>query len=273
MKPNIDNDPFSLSSLFQTVKNDKLNQLLWAPVEWILGFKKLSTLYQTHKDKKPPQVFIKDILKELEINYVVNSDVEIPKTGSLLIVSNHPFGALEALIIADYLSEYRSDIRIMANVFLKRISPISDLLFGVNPFKDKVAIKNNQKVMREIHQWLQNENCLITFPAGNVSHLHLKKPYIADGEWDQQIARLARSTKANVLPIYIEGKNSFWFYTLGPHLHALGYAWQFLNKKGKMIKIRIGEIISQNEINSFQSDMNLIEFIRLKTIPDVDDDL
>ena len=270
MKPNIDNDPFSLSSLFQTVKNDKLNQLLWAPVEWILGFKKLSILYQTHKDKKPPQVFIKDILKELEINYVVNSDVEIPKTGSLLIVSNHPFGALEALIIADYLSEYRSDIRIMANVFLKRISPISDLLFGVNPFKDKTAIKNNQNVMREIYHWLQNENCLITFPAGNVSHLHLKlskkKPYIADGVWDQQIARLARSTKANVLPIFIEGRNSSWFYTLGPHLHALGYGREFLNKKGKTIKIRIGEIISSDKANSFQSDEKLIEFIRSKTL-------
>ncbi len=259
-------DPFRLASLFQTVKNEKLNQLIWSPVERVLGFKKLSALYQTHKDKKPPQAFIKDILEELEINYVVNTNTEIPKTGTLLIVSNHPFGALEASIIADYLSEHRSDVRIMANVFLKRISPISDLLFGVNPFKDKTAIKSNQKVMREIHQWLQNENCLITFPAGNVSHLHLKKPYIADGEWDQQIARLARSTNASILPIFVEGRNSFWFYMLGSRLHALGYGRQFLNKKGKTIEIRIGEIISQNKINSIQSDADLIEFIRSKTI-------
>ena len=265
----MEKNPFKLSSIFQTVQNDRFNRFIWSPIERILGFRKLSSLYQSHKDKKSPRAFIKAILNHLEITYVVTPPHEfpdIPETGSLLIVSNHPFGALEALILIDYLSEYRSDIRIMANVFLQRITPISDLLFGVNPFKDKSAKNSNQKVMREIHQWLETQHCLITFPAGNVSHLHLKRPFIADGKWDQQIARLARSTKSSVLPVFIEGRNSLWFYMLGSRFHALGYGRQFLNKKGKTIKIRIGEIISQNEISSIQTESDLIEFIRSKTM-------
>lgn len=260
------NDPFRLAGLFQTVKNDKLNQLLWAPVERLLGFKKLSKIYLLHKDRKPPQAFIKAVLQQLNIKYVIHSADDIPTTGSLLIVSNHPFGALEALIIVDYLSEYRSDVRIMANIFLKRIEPLADLLFGVNPFKEKPAIKNNQKIMREIHHWLQNENCLITFPAGNVSHLHLKKPLIADGDWNQQIARLARSTGASVLPIYVEGKNSLWFYMLGSRLHALRYGLEFLNKKDKVINVRCGNIIRSEEINSVKLNTDLISYLRSKVI-------
>ncbi len=264
----MNNDPFRLVNLFQTMKNDRLNQLLWLPVERILGFKKLSLLYQAHKDKKTPRAFIRAILEQLEVSYTENSTNQIPKDGAILIVSNHPFGALEALVLADYLFEYRSDVRIVANVFLKRIKPISDLLFGVNPFRDRTAKKYNQKIMHKIFHWLQNKNCLITFPAGNVSHLHLKKPFIADGEWDQKIARLARSTGASVLPIFVEGRNSLWFYILGPRLHALRYGRELLNKKGKTFKINHGEIISQEKIHSIQSDAELIKFIRSKTIPE-----
>ena len=269
----MEKNPFNLSSIFQTVQNDRFNRFIWSPIERILGFKKLSSLYQAHKDKKSPQEFIKAILNHLEITYVVTPPHEfpgIPERGSLLIVSNHPFGALEALILIDYLSEYRSDIRIMANVFLQRITPISDLLFGVNPFKDKSAKNSNRKVMREIHQWLETQHCLITFPAGNVSHLHLKlskkKPYIADGEWDQQIARLARSTKSNILPVFIEGRNSLWFYMLGSRFHALRYGVEFLNKKGKLINIHYGKIITQEKISSIQSDADLITYFRSKTM-------
>ena len=262
------NDPFSLSNVFQTCKNDKLNHLLWSPIEQVLGFRKLSLLHRSQKDKKTPQIFIKAILKHLEISYAVKVEDKInkiPENGSLLIVSNHPFGALEALILTDHLSEYRSDIRILANVFLKRISFISDLLFGVNPFNDPCAKNHNRKVMREIHKWLAQGHCLVTFPSGNVSHLHLKKPYIADGTWDPQIARLARLTNSNVLPVYIKDRNSWFFYLFGPKLHALLYGRELLNKQGKCFKMCIGKLISAEEIKTIVSDSELIKLFRKRS--------
>ncbi len=238
----------------------------------MLGFKKLSDIYQSLRDNKSPQKFIKDVLEHLDIKYIVNpvhTKTDIPETGSLLIIANHPFGALDALLLLDYLSENRPDIRIMANVFLERITPVSELILGVNPFKDKVAIKSNLKKMREIHQWLQDGHCLITFPAGNVSQIHLKKPFIADGNWNQQIARLARSTKTSVLPITVKGRNSPWFYMLGPHLHALRYGLELLNKKGKTINLYQGEIMNQETIKAIQSDVDLISWFRKKVMEKV----
>lgn len=255
-------DPFSLSQLIHTFDNPKLNQIFWAPVEWILGFKKLSKLQIKLSDQKAPQEYIRSILEELDIKYHVKTKNKIPETGPLLIVSNHPFGALEAIILSYYLLKSRSDIHIMANIFLKRIDPISKIIFGVNPFKDQSAKKQNQKVMREIYHGLKQGNSLITFPAGDVAQFHFKKPYITDDSWEKQIAHLARSTNANVLPIFVEGRNSFWFYLLSSSLHSLRYGLELLNKKDKIININIGNLITPDKFSLYKSNTDLIKLFR-----------
>lgn len=259
------NDPFRLSEFIHIVKSNRLNQFICTLLERILGLNKLSHLYQQLDTQDSPGVFIKQLLDHLDISYYIESASPIERHKPLLIISNHPFGALDGLILIDYLSAYRSDIRMMANVFLKRFPPVSDLLFGVNPFKDKSAKHYNKNVMREIYQWLQRGHCLITFPAGNVSYLHLNRSLIADAKWDQQVARLARSTSSDVLPVFIEGRNSYLFYLLGPHWHALLYGRELLNKKGKQINIKTGKLILAEDISLIKSDKELINHFRIKT--------
>ena len=50
----------------------------------------------------------------------------VPKTGPAILVANHPFGALEGVILASILGKVRQDFRIMANFLLERIpEPVS----------------------------------------------------------------------------------------------------------------------------------------------------
>lgn len=259
-------DPFSLSSLIKIVKNERLNRKIWQPVEHILGFKKLSKLYQEVESQSSTDAFIPAALKKLNIDYeIVKPIATIPQTGPLIVVSNHPFGALEALLLLDHLSKYREDVKVMANLFLQRITAVSDHIFGVNPFKDARAKKSNHRVMKELYEWLLSEHCLITFPAGNVAHVHVKKTCVTDPIWDEQIAHLARSTNAAVLPIYIEGRNSRCFYLLGPKLHAFRYGNELLNKQNRTIKIHIGSVICSEQTKSIKDDRDLINYFRLKS--------
>jgi len=259
-------DPFSLSNLVHLVENGTINKLIWTPIERVLGFKKLSALYKTLEKESPPQTFVRSVLSRLEIEYSVKKKELPPSSGPLIIVANHPFGALEALILVDYLAQYRTDIRILGNVFLKRIYPLSTLIFGVNPLRDKKAISQNRTVIREIYHWLKDRHCLITFPAGNVSYLHFRQPFIDDGVWNKQIARLARSTASNVLPIAVDGKNSFWFYLLGNHLHALRYGLELLNKQGKAISLHQEAIITPDKFTTIPLDSDLILYFREKVM-------
>ncbi|MFK8066992.1 MAG: hypothetical protein AB8D52_01975 [Gammaproteobacteria bacterium] len=261
MKP----DPFSLSNLLHIFKNPELNEYFWYPIEWILGLKKISCLHQSIKQKTSASEYIKSVLENLEIKYQIQAKTCIPKTDPLLIICNHPFGALEALILFDHVAQSRTDIRIMANLFLKRIHPLSNILFGVMPFKDNEAKKLNSKVMFEVFHWLNNGNTLICFPAGDVSHLRFQPASIRDGLWEKQIARLARTTKSNVLPLHIEGKNSLWFYVMSRRFHALRYPLELLNKKGKTIDVQIGEVITPEEYKPYTSDKELITFFRKKS--------
>ncbi|MFH7467804.1 hypothetical protein RA282_28390, partial [Pseudomonas syringae pv. tagetis] len=56
---------------------------------------------------------------------------KIPATGRLLIVANHPSGALDALALLDAVGRIRRDVRIVANDLLGAIAPLQDLLLPV----------------------------------------------------------------------------------------------------------------------------------------------
>ena len=56
----------------------------------------------------------------IEMNMVKGSLEDIPKEGPVVIVSNHPFGILDGLLMGYILSKTRKDFKIIANrVFRK----------------------------------------------------------------------------------------------------------------------------------------------------------
>ena len=66
----------------------------------VLKLNKLNKLYDNHCEKTPHE-FIDGIISELGINYeILQSDLErIPKEGAFIIISNHPFGALDGILL------------------------------------------------------------------------------------------------------------------------------------------------------------------------------
>ncbi len=52
----------------------------------------------------------------------------------------------------------------------------------------KESALKNLKGLRESIDWLKNGNLLGIFPAGEVSHWHLKKGSITDPEWSELVA-------------------------------------------------------------------------------------
>ena len=87
---------------------------------------------------------------------------------------------------------------------------------------------------------------LAVFPAGEVSHIHLRQMEIVDPEWNLAAARIIRLTGAEALPVFFEGRNSVTFQAMG-HLHpGLRSTWllnEFLGQKGKKVEVRIGSAV------------------------------
>lgn len=98
-------------------------------------------------------------------------------------MANHPFGALEGVILAHLIWKIRPDVRFVANYLLKRISELSELFFQIDPFGTTSSRQRNFAGMRRAREWLENVDCLVIFPAGEVSHLNFRDGFVFDPPW------------------------------------------------------------------------------------------
>lgn len=152
--------------------------------------------------------FIAAALDFLQADYRVDPQAlaSIPASGRLLIVANHPSGALDALALLDAVGRVRRDVRIVANDVLSLLEPLSGLLLPVRVFGGGAGAES----LRAIDQALAAEQCVIVFPAGEVSRLGLRG--VRDSRWRQGFVRFARHSGAPVQPIRIVARNSALFY-------------------------------------------------------------
>jgi len=165
----------------------------------------------------------------------------IPATGRLLIVANHPSGALDALALLDAVGRVRGDVRIVGNDLLGGIGPLQDLLLPVRMLGGKVQ----RSSLQAVEAALADEQCVIVFPAGEVSRLSLRG--IRDGRWQRGFVRFARSTQAPVLPIRVEARNSALFYGASTLFKPAGTALlarEMFARGGRPLRLRIGKLMA-----------------------------
>lgn len=191
--------------------------------------------------------FIDAVLDYFDFDYTVSSnDIEnIPSTGKVIIIANHPLGGLDALCLLKLVGQIRKDVKIIANDFLAGFDSLKSLFIPIDNFKTKQA-KNDIKT---IYEALNNEEALIIFPAGEVSRIGAKG--IKDPVWNKGFLNFAINSNAPILPILIDGKNSKTFYTISiinKTFSTLLLSNEMFNKKSKNIHIKIGEIIPNENI-------------------------
>ena len=192
----------------------------------------------------------------------------IPKEGPVLLVCNHPFGGMEGVVLIDLLSRVRKDSKVLANHILKRIDELAPRFIAVDPFETSSSAKKNIRGVGECLGWLKKGGLLATFPSGTVSHFRWSTKEISDPEWNKNIATFARRTRATVVPVYFHGNNSYFFQVMGlihPLLRTMLIPREFYLQKGKSIEVRIGAPVSPKRIESFATDVELVDYLRLRT--------
>ena len=80
--------------------------------------------------------FADHLLENMNITIDVNPDqlANIPKQGGFIVVSNHPFGGIEGVMLLSVIAKVRPDFKLMANFILSHIPNLKDCFFSVNPF-------------------------------------------------------------------------------------------------------------------------------------------
>ena len=193
--------------------------------------------------------FIDRVLDYFNFSYSVRHKdrLNIPSSGRVVIIANHPLGALDGLALLKLVGEVRRDVRIVANDLLTHLPPLNSLLLPVDNMGGKTAKRDLVRISRA----LQNEEAVIIFPAGEVSRAGVTG--IKDGRWNSGFLSFARKANAPILPIYVGGKNSSLFYglsALNKSISTLLLPQEMFNKRNKTLKFRIGEPIPFEQIDA-----------------------
>ena len=229
---------------------------------------KVNDLYDKIKDLEGQEFFDK-LLEELNVKYLAFQEdlAKIPKTGPFILVSNHPLGALDGVIMCKILTEIRPDFKVMGNFLLTKIKPMEPYVISVNPFEKRKEAYSSMSGMREALKHLSDGGCLGIFPAGEVSNKNNEYNEILDKEWQEPALKLIKKAQVPVVPMYFHAKNSRLFYNVSkihPDLQTLLLPSEMVNKREKPIKIRIGRPVTPKILNEYETPKELGEFLRKK---------
>jgi putative hemolysin len=246
-----------------------LTQPLLAAANRLTGLSRLNGLYQQARRAVAEGDFLDTALATLGVRCDLDPQrlAQVPDTGPLVVVANHPFGGVEGMALAQALRRRRPDLRILANHLLGRVPELDPLMIHVDPFAGAAAARRNHAPLRQALAWLKGGGALLVFPAGAVSHLHLRARAVTDPPWQPTVSWLVRRSAAAVLPVFVAGRNSASFQLAGlvsPLLRTALLVRELLRSQRRVLRVELGRPIRAQELEQLSDDAQRTAWLRLK---------
>ena len=187
--------------------------------------------------------FVEAVLRyfDFHIRLRESERARIPDDGRVVIIANHPIGSLDGIALLNLVRQVRPDVKVVANELLMAVKPLEHVLLPVDNMGGRTARQN----LLNIRTHLQHDGALIIFPAGEVSRLGPKG--IKDGAWHSGFVKIADATGSPILPIFVKGRNSIFFYSLSFIAKPLSTIWlirEMFKQSHRAIDARIGCVIT-----------------------------
>lgn len=189
--------------------------------------------------------------------------------GAFITVSNHPFGAIDGIILIYLIGMHRPKFKVMVNMILNHISSMRPNFIAVDqsasddPKKKAVSMSGIRAVLRQ----LKEGEPIGFFPAGAMSKTTLRHG-LQDRPWQETVLQIIYKAKVPVIPVFFHGRNSHLCNIMGHvcwPLRSLMIPREMFKKSGKTVKVSIGQPISVEEQARFSDPKSLGEYLREKT--------
>ncbi len=231
----------------------------------VLQYQRTLQIQRTLEPMPGPDIMLS--LADMIAHHVTVGGLDnLPKSGPCLVVSNHPTGIADGIVLYGVLAKIRPDLFFFANADAVRILPqLGDVIAPVEWRPEKRTHRQNRETMAYAHRAFGEGRLGVLFPSGRLAKrrrlsLH-ERPWMASG------AMMARKFNLPVVPLHIRARNSALFYLfdkIHPTLRDITLFHEVLNKTHQPYRITLGAPIDPATlpIDSAQA----IEVLRARTL-------
>lgn len=222
-------------------------------------------------DTPGPEVARRLLGERWHVNVVVEGEEvldHLPQ-GAFITVSNHPFGAIDGIILIDLIGSRRPRFKVMVNMILNHISSMRPNFIAVDPSASSDPAKRAVSVagIRKVLMQLKAGEPIGFFPAGSMSKTTLRHG-LQDRPWQESVLQLIFKARVPVIPIFFHGRNTHLCNIMGHvcwPLRSLMIPSEMIKKSGKTVKVSVGKPISVEEQSRFADARSLGDFLRERT--------
>jgi putative hemolysin len=267
----VSSSPIDLS--YASPCDNRLTRALIHVIEATTGQLELKRLYNTYQTELRGTVDFWEAamgLMRLSVDYDPKKLDALPRTGPLVIVANHPFGLIDGLLIGHLANRVRRDFKVLTN---SRLYPpdaeIRNYILPIDFDPTPTAQATNLESRAIARAHIKSGGCIIVFPAGGVAttpNFFARKAI--DFEWRPFTARLVHDAKADVVPIFFPGQNS-WMFQIASHIGITARMAYLLhevaNKIGGSFSAVIGDVLPYDSLSTMRDPRVLCRHLRDKT--------
>jgi len=250
----------------------RLKRWLIQFVERVSGASRLRRLYEQRHPHLEAGLGVWEstrLLLDLTLNYRGAAFEEIPATGPLLVVANHPYGLVDGVIVSHLLNHVRQDFKVLVLDVVEQIEEMKPWSLPIDFSGTPEARRINVKSRADAIELLKSGGAVVMFPGGHVSATGANVfGRAVDGKWQVFAAKMIHAAKANVLPVHVSGQNSWMFHLasrIGVWLRTGMLMRETCRLIGKTFDVTIGDPIAYDQLATIRDREELVAMLRTKT--------
>jgi putative hemolysin len=137
----------------------------------LLGLRRLDRLVERAVALRGGSTIFQSLTRIFDLRLQVSEEDRrrIPADGPVVVVANHPTGAIEGIGVAALLDSVRRDVRTLSHVWFGRYPEIARGMILVDPNAGAREPAGAAVAARESARWVRRGGLLTVYPAGEVA--------------------------------------------------------------------------------------------------------
>jgi putative hemolysin len=215
-------------------------------------------------DGDGPFEFLRRFFAYTGVTYETIGLDKLDPSARYIFASNHPFGGMDGMMLAERIGTKFGDVRVIVNDILMYLDPLKSIFVPVNKHgrqKGDYAVAFNDA--------FEGEAPVLTFPAGLCSRCIANE--VQDIEWRPNFVKRANQTDRLIVPVFVEGQLSKRFYRLAGLRKKLGIKGnvemiylpdEMFRQKGQHFKLVFGDPVSPETLKQMGNYMMQAQEVR-----------